>query len=120
VEERWLSALFVTRRPKHTEVAFKNLRCKHAPKTAPSLPKLHNSFYGAKLKKKADPDVFITYLKDLRSWMEDRKYVMTDNQFILHVVNNLTEGYINQVETLERRIGSLTDQGCQRRAQSKI
>jgi hypothetical protein len=63
------------------------LRCKYAPK---------KSFYRAKLKKKVEPDVFISYLKELGSWMEDRKYVMTVNQFILHVVNNLTEDYITQ------------------------
>jgi hypothetical protein len=30
------------------ETAFKNLRPKHAPKTAPSLAKLHKSFHRAK------------------------------------------------------------------------
>ena len=91
------------------EVAFKNLRRKYSPKTAPSLAKLHKSFYGAKLKKNVDPDIFITNLEDLRSRMEDMRYDMIDNQFILHVVNNLTEDYMNQVESLERRIGSPTD-----------
>ncbi len=70
------------------EVAFKNLRRKYAPQNAPSLAKLHKSFYGASLKKNVDPDVFITYLEDIRSRMEDMKSTMTDDQFILHVVNN--------------------------------
>ena len=90
-------------------IAFKNLRRKYAPKTAPSLAKLHKDFYGSRLKKNVDPDIFITYLEDLRSRMEDMNSGMTDDQFILHVVNNLTDDYMNQVENLERRIGSSTD-----------
>jgi hypothetical protein len=62
------------------------------------------------LKKNVDPDIYITYLEDLRSRMEDMKSDKTDNQFILHVVNNLTEDYINnQVKNLERLIGSATN-----------
>ncbi len=34
---------------------------------------------------------------------------MTDDQFILHVVNNLADDYMNQVESLERRIGVPTN-----------
>jgi hypothetical protein len=91
------------------ETASKNMRRnEYAPKTVPSLAKLE-SLYGSKLKKNFDPNVFIIYLKDLRSTMEDMKFVMTENQFILHVVNNLMEDYMNQVESLERRIGSKTD-----------
>jgi hypothetical protein len=52
------------------------------------------------LKKKVKPDVFTSYLKELGSWIEDRKYVMTGNQFILHVVNNFTEDYITQGRNL--------------------
>jgi hypothetical protein len=91
------------------EVAFKNLRRKYALQNAPSLAKLHKSFYGASLKKNIDPDVFITYLEDIRSRMEDMKSQMTDDQFILHVVNNLTDDYMNQVKSLERRIGAPTN-----------
>jgi hypothetical protein len=46
-------------------VAWQGLKRKYAPNTAPSLSKLHKQFYGAKLKKKVDPDIFITYLKDV-------------------------------------------------------
>ena len=36
----------------NAEVAWKGLKRKYAPTTAPSLAKLHKQFYGAKLKKK--------------------------------------------------------------------
>jgi hypothetical protein len=45
-------------------VAFKSLKRKYSPKTAPTLAKYHKLFYSSKLKKKADPDVYITYLED--------------------------------------------------------
>jgi hypothetical protein len=81
------------------------LRRKYASKTNPSPVKLHKLCFGAKLKKNINPDVFITYLlKDLRSRMEDMKSAMTDNQFILHVISNLMECYINQVGSLEKWI----------------
>jgi hypothetical protein len=55
------------------------LRRTYAPKTAPSLAKLQESFYGARLKKNIDPGIFITYLEDLRSRMDDMNSSITDN-----------------------------------------
>jgi hypothetical protein len=66
-------------------------------------------FYGAKLKKNFNPNDYVTYLEDSRSRMEDIKYKMTDDQFILQVVNSLTEDYMNKVKSLENEIGSVTD-----------
>jgi threonine aldolase len=85
---------------KHCETTLKKLRNKYAPKNAPSLAKLHKSIYGAKLEKNVDPNVFIVYLEDLRSRMEDMNSAMTYNQFILHVVNKLTEDCMNQVKKI--------------------
>jgi hypothetical protein len=61
------------------------------------------------LKKNVDPDIFITYLEDLRGRMYNMGSEMIDDHFILHVVNNITEDYMNQVENLEKKIGSVTD-----------
>jgi polysaccharide deacetylase 2 family uncharacterized protein YibQ len=85
------------------------LKRKYAPNTAPSLSKLHKQFYGAKLKKKVDPDIFITYLEDVRGCMEDMGSQMTDDQFMMHILNNLTKDYEMQVLKLEDRIGSSTN-----------
>jgi hypothetical protein len=90
-------------------VAFKSLKRKYSPKTAPTLAKYHKLFYSAKLKKKADPDVFITYLEDLRLNMAEMKSTMSDDQFLLHLLNNLTKEYEPEVKDLEKRIGSSTD-----------
>jgi hypothetical protein len=85
-------------------IAWQGLKRKYAPNTAPSLSKLHKQFYGAKLKKKVDPDIFITYLKDVQGRMEDMGSQMTNNQFMMHILNNLTKDYEMQVLELEDRI----------------
>ena len=90
-------------------VAFKSLKRKYSPKTAPTLAKYHKLFYSSKLKKKADPDVFITHLEDLRLNMAEMKSKMSDDQFLLHLLNNLTEEYDPEVKDLEKRIGSTTN-----------
>ncbi len=90
-------------------VAFKSLKHKYSPKMAPTLAKHHKLFYSTKLKKKADPDMFITYLEDLRLNMAETNSKMSDNQFLLDVLNNLTKDYEPKVKDLEKRIRSLTD-----------
>jgi hypothetical protein len=90
-------------------IAWQGLKRKYAPTTAPTLTRLSKVFYGAKLKKKVDPEVFITYLEDVRTRLEAMNSTMTDEQFIVHVLNNLTSDYDNQVENLEKRIGSDKD-----------
>lgn len=47
-------------------LAYKKLKTKYSPDTAPTLTKLHKIFYSSKLKKNADPDVLITNLEDVR------------------------------------------------------
>ena len=84
--------------------AWKGLCRKYAPKTAPSLAKLHKLFYGAKLRKGCDPDVFITYLEDLCIRMEEMGSEISDAQFLMHVLNNLTKEYEIQVTKIEDRV----------------
>ena len=80
---------------------------KYQPTTAPTLTKVHKLFYQAKLQKEADPDAFITHLESLRTRMEEMGSAITDDQFMMHVLGNLTSDYENQVERLEERIGNL-------------
>ena len=78
--------------------AWKGLCQKYAPKTTPSsLAKLHKAFYGAKLSKGVDPDVFFTDLEDLWICMEEMGSDMSDVQIKMHILNNRTEEYKNQV-----------------------
>jgi hypothetical protein len=83
-------------------LAFKRLRDKYQPKSAPSLTKVTSNFYKSSLRKGQDPSVFITFLEDLRLSMEEMGNKITDKQFIIQVLNNLTEEYEYDVSYLER------------------
>jgi gag-polypeptide of LTR copia-type len=90
-------------------IAWKRLKEKYAPSTAPTLAKYQKQFFGAKLRKGADPDQFITYLEDLRLKMEEMNSPLTDVQFLFHVLNNLTSDYETQITMLERRVDAKSD-----------
>ena len=90
-------------------LAWTGLKRKYAPTTAPTLANLHKQFYKAKLKKKTDPDTFMTYLEDIRGRMEEMKSFMSDDQFLLHVLNNVSKEYETQVNNVEKRVGHATN-----------
>ena len=85
-------------------VAWKNLTNKYCPTSAPSLTRITKTFYSAKMKEKTDPDLFITHLEDLRDQMEEMGSVMTDKQFVVHVLNNLPKDFEQQVVILEKKM----------------
>ena len=92
-------------------ISFKKLKDKYAPETGPTLTKLHQQFYSSKLKnqKSADPDIWMTSLEEIRVRMEEMKSVMSDDQFMIYVMNNLTLDYEILVDILGRRIGATND-----------
>jgi hypothetical protein len=90
-------------------IAWERLRNKYQPTSAASLVKLECSFRQSVLKKKDDPDAWITQLEEMRMQLEEMGSVMSDDQFMVHVLNNLTADYELQVALLERRIGSTSN-----------
>lgn len=91
------------------QVAWTRLKNKYAPKTAPSMVKLEREFRSSKLKKGTDPDVWITNLEELRDRLAEMGSVIKDDQFLVHILNNLSPEYELQVLFMEKRIGSTTD-----------
>ena len=89
--------------------AFARLKKKYNPETAPELARLHKLFYGTKQKKNQDPNLYISYLEDLRQRLAEMKSMMTDDQFIMHILNNLDREYEYQVNLMERRVGAATE-----------
>ena len=87
-------------------LAWKRLKRKYEPNTAPTLMKLTQLYQNARLKKGRDPDVFVTYLEDLRSRLQVMNWEVTDTQFMVKILNSLPDDYENQMNVLERRIGS--------------
>jgi gag-polypeptide of LTR copia-type len=82
------------------------LKKRYSPSTAPALAILQKKFFASKLKKGGDPDLFLSYVEDLRYRMGEMKYVMEDDQFFLHILNYLTPEYDQQVFSMESKIGT--------------
>jgi hypothetical protein len=90
-------------------VAWAKLKAKYAPDSAPHMAMLSKKFYASTLKQGSDPDLFITYLEDLRGQLENMSFNIDENQFMIHILNNLTKDYEVQVTLLERDIGSTSN-----------
>jgi hypothetical protein len=90
-------------------VAWSRLTAKYAPKRAPSMVKLEREFRSSKLKKGKDPDIWITDLEELRDRLVDMGSTIKEDQFLIHILNNLSKEYELQVLLNEKRIGSKTD-----------
>jgi len=87
-------------------LAWEKLRKKYDPVSAPSLVKTERMFRESKLSKDEDPEVWITDLEDLRLKLELMGSSMTDNQFMVQVLNSLNEDYEIQMLLLEKRVGN--------------
>jgi hypothetical protein len=63
--------------------------------------KLHRQYA---LNKNQDSDIWITELEDLRMKLEELGSSITDNQFMIHILNNMTSDYDLQLVMMEKRI----------------
>jgi hypothetical protein len=77
----------------NANMAWERLKNKFEPSSAPSLVKLEKLFRQCSLKKGQDPDIWITELEDYLMRLEELGSSISDNQFILHTLNNMTEDY---------------------------
>jgi hypothetical protein len=93
----------------NAKLAWQKMVNKYEPKTAPTLSKINKEFYGAKLKDKSDPNVWITQLEELRTQMETMNSTMDDRQFLLHILNNIGKEYETTVLMLEQKLGKSDD-----------
>jgi gag-polypeptide of LTR copia-type len=80
---------------------------KYEPISAPSVVKLEKQFRELSLKKGEDPEVWITELEDLRVRLEAMDSSISENQFMIHILNNLTSDYELQLVMMERRVGDI-------------
>jgi hypothetical protein len=77
----------------HAVLIWKKLKKKHNPVSAPSLVKTERLFRECKLGKYEDSETWITNLEDLRLKLEVMGSFMTDDQFMVQVLNSLTNDY---------------------------
>jgi hypothetical protein len=66
--------------------------------------KLEKQFRELSLKKRQNPEIWIAELEDLCIKLEYMGSCITDNQFLIHVLNNLTSDYDIQIALMERRL----------------
>ena len=86
----------------HAGKAWELLEEKYNPKTSPSLSSVIREFYGAKLKKDMDPDIWLTELEELRKKMTDMKLPINDIQFMVQVLESLPQEYEATALLLEK------------------
>jgi hypothetical protein len=86
-------------------IAWERLKNKYELISDPSLVKLEKQFRELSLKKGQDPEIWITQLEDLRVRLEAMGSSISENQFMIHILNNLTSDYELQLALMERRVG---------------
>jgi gag-polypeptide of LTR copia-type len=74
-------------------IAWERLKNKVEHVSAPSMVKAEKQFRALSSKKGENPEVWITEMEDLRIRLEDMGSAISDNQFMIHVLNNLTTDY---------------------------
>jgi len=90
--------------------AWKRLSEKYTPSMAPMKLELKLEFQRMKLRDASqDPDVWISQLEDLRARLADMNAAISDDDFYIHILNNLPPEYEVQVSKLEERFGSTSN-----------
>jgi hypothetical protein len=74
-------------------IAWERLKNKYEPVSAPSMVKLEKQLRELSVKKGQDPEVWITESEDLLVKLENMGSCITENQFMIHILNNLTSDY---------------------------
>jgi hypothetical protein len=85
-------------------MSWERLKNKYEPISVLSLVKTERIFRQRFLCKNEYPVAWIKTLEEFRMKLEDMWSAMTDDQFMIHVLNNLTSDYELHMVLLERRI----------------
>jgi gag-polypeptide of LTR copia-type/Zinc knuckle len=85
-------------------MAWEQLKSKFEPLSVPSLVKIEKQFRQCALKKGQDPEIWLTELEEYRMKLEELGSSITDNQFMTHILNNMTSDYDLQLALMEKRI----------------
>jgi thermostable 8-oxoguanine DNA glycosylase len=73
--------------------AWEKFKKKFVPVSAPTLVKTERMFRESTLGRNEDPEIWINNLEDLRVKLEVTGSNMTDEQFLIEVLNSLTDDY---------------------------
>jgi gag-polypeptide of LTR copia-type len=89
----------------HTPTSWTKLMGKYRPKMAPTLMKLNCDFYAMAMNSGNDPDIYLVKMEYQWMLMEQLESKVTDDQFLLHVINVLPSESSILVTLLGRQIG---------------
>jgi gag-polypeptide of LTR copia-type/Zinc knuckle len=92
---------------RNAAIAWERLKNKNEPISAPSMIKSEEQFQGLSLKTDHHSELWITELEDLCVRLEDMDSSVSDNQFMIHVLSNLTSEYDSQLALMEKRMGDV-------------
>ncbi len=91
-------------------LAWKNLCNKHEPKTSATKVELKLRFNQSKLEDaRKDPEEWVTELEILRQKLKVMKSEITDEDMMIHILNNLPKEYENLVEVAEQKLDDKSD-----------
>jgi hypothetical protein len=86
-------------------IAWERLKNIYEPVSVSSMVKLEKQFRELSLKKGQDPEIWITELEDLCFKLENMGSCITESQFMIHMLKNLTSDFDLQLALMERRVG---------------
>jgi hypothetical protein len=70
---------------------------------------MEKQFRQCALKKNQESEIWMTEHEDLCMKLEDLGSSITDNQFMIHILNNMTSNYDLQLEVMKKRINDKVD-----------
>ncbi len=82
-------------------LAWKNLKNKHEPSTTANKVSLKAKFTNSKMTGNRDPDDWITELERLRQKLKILKHEITDDDLMIHIINNIGPTYSNIADQME-------------------
>ena len=92
------------------KLAWKRLSEKFAPKRAPNKLELKMEFNKCVLKSASeDPDEWITKLESIKTRLQEMKTTISDEDLLIHILNNLPKEYEVQQSKLEDKFGNTTN-----------
>jgi hypothetical protein len=86
---------------------LERLKNKYEPIAAHSSVKLEKRFREMSLKKGQDPGIWITELEEMHVRLEAMGSSISENQLMIHILNNLTSDYELQPALMQRRVGDV-------------
>ena len=92
------------------ELAWRELQRRFEPDTSADKVKLKKEFNASKLSNwNKDPKIWISKLEVIRKRMKKMSNEISDEDVMIHILNNLPEEYDTVVEAMERKLDNSVD-----------